>query len=248
MKSTQLAILIAATGLVYAPSVRAQVQATTREPVRLITVSGQAELRRKPDQVSLSLGVEERGADVAGPRQRAAQKAQAALRALLALGVNEADIQTSNYSISRQWEQDPNERVMPNVNPKGRWVFVVSNTVTVRTPMVEKAGDLFDAVVKAGFNNVSGPYFELKNDEPARMEALEAATKNARAKADAIARGAGVRISSLETINESGSYSPPPMPYAMASRGMADQANEASTPVQSGMITITANVSASFRF
>lgn len=210
-----------------------------------ITVTGHGEVRRAPDMVTLSLGVEERGPDVAGPRQRAAQKAQAAIDALVKAGVKREDIQTSRFSINRQWEQEPGQA---NQNqPKGRYVFVVSNTVSVRTPMVDKAGDLLDTVVKAGFNNINGPYFELKDNAEAQREALKAAIRDARSKADAAADAAGVKITGLESLTESGSAPPVPMPrYAMAMKGEA--ADFANTPIESGMVTVTSDVTATFRF
>lgn len=213
-----------------------------------ITVTGHAEVRRAPDMVTLSLGVEERGPDVAGPRQQAARKAQDAIQALLKAGVKREDIQTSNFSISRQWEQDPNPEPSSGTNqPRGKYVFVVRNTVNVRTPMVDKAGDLLDAVVKAGFNDINGPYFELKDNAEAEREALRAAIKDARAKADAAADAAGVKITGLESLTESGS-APPPMPrYAMAMKA-GGAADFASTPIESGMVTVTADVTATFRF
>jgi uncharacterized protein YggE len=212
---------------------------------KLISVTGHAEVRRQPDLVTLSLGVEERGDNVAGPRQRAAQKAVAAIDALLKAGVKREDIQTSNFSINRQWEQAPTPA---NTNVQnGKWVFVVRNTVSVRTPMVDKAGDLLDAAVKAGFNDISGPYFQLKDNDDAQREALAAAIKDARAKADVAASAAGVRIDGLETLTESGSSYPQPRAmYAMAKGGAA--ADFESTPIESGLITVTADVTASFRF
>jgi uncharacterized protein YggE len=212
-----------------------------------ITVTGHGEVRRAPDLVTLSLGVEERGPDVAGPRQRAAQKAQDAIQALLRAGVKREDIQTSNFSISRQWEQEPTPKNAGPNDRNGRYVFVVRNTVSVRTPMVEKAGDLLDAVVKAGFNDINGPYFELKDNAEAQQAALKAAIQDARAKADAAADAAGVRITGLESVTEGGSIMPPqPMLFERKMAGAA--ADFASTPIESGMVTVTEDVTASFRF
>jgi uncharacterized protein YggE len=213
-----------------------------------ITVTGHGEVRRAPDLVTLSLGVEERGPDVAGPRQRAAQKAQNAIQALLKAGVKREDIQTSNFSVSRQWEQDPTPQASSGTTqPSGKYVFVVRNTVSVRTPMVDKAGDLLDAVVKAGFNDINGPSFELKDNAEAQRAALTAAIEDARAKADAAASAAGVKVSGLESVTENGSSMPPPRPMYMAKMAGAS-ADFASTPIEGGQITVSEDVTVSFRF
>lgn len=215
---------------------------------RLITVNGESELRRKPDVVTVNVGIEERGQDVRALRDAAAKKAQDAIQALLSAGVRREDIQTAQFSIRREWEAQPEPEPRPaNYRPRGQYVFVLNNTVSVRTKMVEKAGDLLDAVVRAGFNNVNGPYFALENDAAAQREALEAAVREARAKADVIARATGVRITGVESVTEGG-VQPPPRPMMferMAAAPMMDKA--ASTPIESGEIVVRATVTVSFR-
>jgi uncharacterized protein YggE len=252
--TTRNSMMLALGGLLLAASGPAMAQERVMAPrggaamMQRITVTGHGEVRRAPDLVTLSLGVEERGPDVAGPRQRAAQKAQAAIQALLKAGVKREDIQTSNFSIGRQWEQDPTQQANSGTDKRiGRYVFVVQNTVSVRTPMVDKAGDLLDAVVQAGFNDINGPSFELKDNAEAQRAALTAAIEDARAKADAAASAAGVRISGLESVTENGSSMPPPRPMYMAKMAGAS-ADFASTPIESGQITVSEDVTASFRF
>jgi len=252
--TTRNLTMLALSGLMLAASAPAMAQERPQPrpgggAAQRITVTGHGEVRRAPDLVTLSLGVEERGPDVAGPRQRAAQKAQEAIQALLKAGVKREDIQTSNFSISRQWEQDPTPQASSGTNRQaGRYVFVVRNTVSVRTPMVEKAGDLLDTVVKAGFNDINGPYFELKDNLEAQRAALKAAVQDARAKADTVADAAGVRITGIESVTESGSAPPVPMPRFAMSKMAGAAEDFASTPIESGMVTVTADVSASFRF
>lgn len=217
-----------------------------REEPRLITVSGQAEIRLKPDLITLSIGVEERGEDVAGPRTRAAAKAQDIIRALTARGVKQSEIQTSRFSVNRQWEQEPNVAADRDGRMRGKWVIVVANTVTVRTEQIDKAGDLLDAAVAAGSNNINGPFFGLKDDENAKRDALAAAVANARAKADVVAKASGVTIVGLQSLSEGASYSPRPMMRMEAFAG--DMGSAPSTPIESGEVVVSSNVTAAFRF
>jgi len=218
------------------------------EMPRLITVTGQAEIRRKPDIVTLNVGIEERGTDVRAMRDEAAKKAQAAIQALISAGVRREDIQTAQFTIRREWEQDPDPEPRPaNYRPRGRWIFVLNNTVSVRTTMVDKAGDLLDAVVRAGFNNVNGPYFALEDDAAAQREALEMAVREARSKADVIAKATGVTIRGVESVTEGGAM-PPPRPMMMERfAGAAVMDKAPSTPIESGEIVVSSSVSASFR-
>ncbi|HEY3266455.1 MAG TPA: SIMPL domain-containing protein [Armatimonadota bacterium] len=213
---------------------------------QLITVTGQGEIRRKPDVVTMSLGVEERGAEIAPLRENAARKAQAAIQALTKLGVKPEEMQTSRFTVRREWEPDPNPPAPANMPPRpaGKWVFVVENTISVRTTLLDKAGDMLDAVVKAGFNNINGPNFDLKDPTTAQREALDAAMQDARAKAEVVAKYAGP-IVGVQSVIENGGYSPQPV---YAGRMMMEAKSGASTPVLSGEVTISASITASFRF
>lgn len=220
----------------------------TMQMPRLITVTGEAELRRAPDVVTLNVGIEERGQDVRTMRDTAAKKANQAIQALLSAGIKREHIQTAQFSIRREWEPEPEPQPRPvNYRPRGKWIYVLTNSVSVRTPMVDKAGDLLDAVVRAGFNSVNGPYFALLDDSAVQREALEAAVKAARAKADVIASASGVRITGVESVTEGGAVPPPrPMMFErMAAAPMMDAA--ASTPIESGEIVVRKTVTASFR-
>jgi uncharacterized protein len=216
-----------------------------REAPRLISVNGQAEIRLEPNIVTLGIGVEERGPDVAGPRNRAAEKMQAIIQRLRALGVQPEEIQTSRFTVNRVWEPDP-VQPRPGERQPGRFVFVVSNVVTVRTTLLDRAGDLLDAAITAGANVVNGPFFALRDDREPRRQALEQALVNAREKADALARVAGVQIVGVQSITEGGVHFPPPGP-PMGRAMMAMEAADMPTPIETGQIVITATVSAQYR-
>lgn len=207
---------------------------------RLITVTGTGEVRLKPDQLGMTVGIEERGQDIPALRRAAAEKAQAAIRAIKALGVKDSEIQTSRLSIRREWIQEPNK-------PPTRFTWVLSNAVTVTTGQVDKAGELLDAVVKAGFNDVSGPSFSLKDPSAARTEALVAALRNAREKADALAKVGGVTITALESVTEAGSIQPQPVYRGEMAMMRAGADVGPATPVESGEVTVGAGVTAAYR-
>jgi uncharacterized protein YggE len=208
---------------------------------RLITVTGTGEVRLKPDQLGMTLGIEERGQDIPTMRKAAAEKAQTAIRAIKALGVKDSEIQTSRLNLRREWIQEPNK-------PPTKFLWVLSNAVTVKTAQVDKAGELLDAVVKAGFNDVNGPYFSLSDPSAARTEALVAALRNAREKADALAKVGGVTIAALESVTEAGSVTPQPLyggEMAMMRAAAADVGP--ATPVEAGEVTISASLTAAYR-
>ena len=76
-----------------------------------------------------------------------------------------------------------------------------------------KAGDVIDAAVEAGANQVYGPSLSLSDQEELYEEALEAAVADARDHAEALADAAKVSLGGVKTIVEGGGCSPP-VPYA----------------------------------
>jgi uncharacterized protein YggE len=206
-----------------------------------------------PDVISLSIGVQERGADVAGPRERAAKKVTAIVAALKSAGVKEAEIQTAQYNVSRVWEAldaqgQPTEFGGPQ--NKGHYVFQVTNAVSVRTELLAKAGEILDAVVKAGANDIAGPSFGLKDGAPQAKEALTKAVKDARDKAETMADAADVRIAGVDQIREQGTEIPDADVYAgnVAMKTSWAFGSATPTPINAGEVVVSASVSVDFRF
>lgn len=103
---------------------------------------------------------------------------------------------------------------------KGKYEAV--NQVEVRIRAVDKAGEAVAATTQAGANVLSGPTLRVSDQEAATKSAYAAAYRAARARADAYAGAAGLKIDRVLTIRDGGDSSPP-MPYYAA----ADVANEA---------------------
>jgi uncharacterized protein YggE len=246
--------LLLALLFVSAPVVgRTQDQPLMRNVSHLISASGRGEVRVKPDVIFMTIGVQERGPDVAGPRDRAAKKVNAIVVALRSAGVEETEIQTSRFSVSRLWEalNDQNQPVeYGGPGNKGHFVFQVTNSVSVRTGLLEKAGDMLDAVVKAGANDINGPTFGLKDGAPQVKQALTDAVKDARAKAETMATAAGVKITGLDHLSEQGTNVPSAEESGgmMMYKGRAMNASAQSTPISAGEVVVSANVTAEFRF
>ena len=69
---------------------------------------------------------------------------------------------------------------------------------------------------------------------------MRLAVENARARADAVARGAGAKVGRILRIEEHGVQAPPPMPmFALAAR---EQAQAADVPIAAGELELRARV------
>ena len=207
----------------------------------LLTVSGTGRAESRPDQAMFTAGLE----NIAPTAEAASARANAAVARIVAAlktqGVAEKDVQTSSLSISRiGYGKDRNK-------------FQASNTVTVKVRQVDKAGAAIAAATGAGANVLSGPNLSVADPEAATLSAHGLAYKAARAKADAYAKAAGMRVVRPIAIHDGGQGGAMPMMYAEESRDAMMVAPppvvQTSAPVMTGTnsATITARVDFALR-
>ncbi|HEX6290415.1 MAG TPA: SIMPL domain-containing protein [Herpetosiphonaceae bacterium] len=227
-----LAMLAVVIGALVAVWSRPQsiVAATSTSPVRQITVVGKGEAKATPDKASVQLGVQTEAETARQALTDNNGKMQALIDKLKELGVAEKDIQTSNISI------------YPRYDDKGRDVlgYQVSNTVTVTIRNISQTGELLDKVVDAGANSVMGIAFTIDQPSAVEQQARDAAIKDARARAEAMAQATSANLGQVLSITENIGATPPPV-YPMAERS-AMAADAAAVPIQSGEQTINAQV------
>ena len=207
-------------------------RALTREEV-LVTVSATGQADSTPDQARFSAGVSSIGAT--GPAAGAANAAamNKVVSAMLALGIEKRDIQTRQLSISR----------IDYGRNRGR--FEASNVVAVTVRKVERAGAAAAAATGAGANVLSGPDLSVGDPEAAGRSAYAAAYKEARARAEAYAGAAGLKVARVLSIDD-GSAGGSPTPYGDFAMERAAAPRMEAPPVFAGTNTSTANVRVSF--
>jgi len=198
---------------------------------RGITVNASGDVETTPDKAALELGVETQASNAKDALARNAERLRRVLDALRRAGVAKDDLQTSNVSL---WPQHDND---------GRSItgYQAQNTVSAELD-VAKAGDAIDAAVASGANVVGGPSLSVGDRDALYNKALKKAVEAARAKAEAIADAAGVKVGRVTAVVEGAGYEEPgPMPYAMRA---ADA--PASTPIEPGKQAIEATVTVTF--
>lgn len=92
---------------------------------------------------------------------------------------------------------------------KGR--YEASNSVAVRVRDTKRVSEAIAAVTAVGANIVSGPNLSVADPEKANLGAYDLAYKAARAKADAYAAAANLRVARVLSIRDGGQggYMPP---------------------------------------
>ncbi len=197
------------------------------ENVRSMSVSGTGRVTVVPDIASINLGVHTEAENVKDALDDNTAQANAISEKLKEMGIEEKDIQTSNFNVY------PSDRYDPMTGQiQGRY-FVVENTVNVIVRDLSSLGEVLSAVVEAGANNIYGISFDVEDRDAAVAEARQLAIQDAKAKAEAIAKDAGVTLGELTNINiYSGSM---PITYYDAKGGAAV---EAAVPIAAGTLSI----------
>ncbi len=199
-----------------------------------LDVVGTGEVRRTPDQVTISAGVVTR-ADKAEAAMRDNAARMVRVRAALErAGIPARDIQTGYISLSQDYRPDPAGGEM---RPAG---YVASNNLTIRFRDVARAGPIIDALVAEGVNNVNGPNFGLADSTAALDEARMQAVAAARARAERYARTLGTRVRRIVAVSELGSLD---RPVVVAQAARMEMAN---TQIEPGELTVNASVTVTF--
>lgn len=206
-----------------------------RDPV--LVAQGSATVKRAPDRALVTFATEARAERPDEAQKRNAQAMQQVREALRQADVPEEAIRTVGFNLHEEVDFVEGKRVIRG--------YLASNTIEVRVDELDKLGALMDRVVRAGATSIRGVQFDLKNRDEAEREALRLAVQDARARVDALASGAGVRVRDVISVVEHGAQEqgPPPMPLA---RTMAAEA-DFSTPIAPGEISIEATVTLTAR-
>jgi uncharacterized protein YggE len=225
-----IAALLLIVGLMTAPAA-----AQAPEPGRnQIVTSGVGHADVAPDVATLTLGTQVQRPSAADAMAEAHRVAAAVIARWQALGVRAEDIRTSAVQVTPVYTQ-PRDGAAPQVAG-----YRATETLIVTIGVLGLVGRALDAGIAAGANQVGGITFGLRDASRARSQALAAAVRDAREKADIIAQAAGLRISGIERVVEEGAVVRP--------REMRIAAGAPPAPIEPGLVTVTAQVSMTFRY
>jgi len=167
----------------------------SRPTDRAVTVHGTATIPSTPDRVAFTAGVETRDTSATAAFKANTAKVQALLSALKTRGVTEQQMQTSYLDIG----------TIP-ARGKSPRLFKVSNLVTVIRQDPAEVGDLIQTAVGAGANDVGSLRFFVADTSALQQQGLQQAFKDARAKAEVLARESGTTLGDVVSMSDQTLY------------------------------------------
>ena len=203
-----------------------------------LSVSGNGTVLVKSDLAIVTVGVREASADVLVAQATVNEKIAAIKQALLDAGVQETEINTDSINIYANYDYSDNTEVIVG--------YTANNSLSVRTTDIDNVGALIDAAFAAGANTLDNVQFTVQDDSEAREQALTKAVEDARRKADVLAAAAGMQVTAIESIAESGVYTYDSMRNFAQMDAAATEESGAGTLVQAALVSVDASVSMDF--
>lgn len=176
---------------------------------RSFSVSGEGKIVAIPDVGSFNFSViVEGGKDIAALQRENAEKANKIIAFIKSQGVETKDIKTLDYGLEPRYQYfscsvplDDSRKPCPPPEIVG---YTIRQTVQVKVRNFSKIGGILAGVVENGANSVSQLSFEIDDIEIIRNQAREQAIKQAKEKAESVARAGGFRLGKLLSIEEEG--------------------------------------------
>lgn len=214
------------------------VNSVTTSKTDLFTVDGTGKATGVPDTAQFSVGVNKTANTVQDAQNQVNTAVNKISDELKKLGVADKDIQTSNYSVNPNIDYSSGNQTTTG--------YTVNATMNVKVKDTNLANKALDAATANGANVVNGVSFGLNDDEQAKLEeqARGEAIKNAKAKAESIAKQAGIRLGRIINVTVNPTTEPRPVVEKMS---LAQPAGSgAPTQLQTGSSDVSVTVSLSY--
>lgn len=211
-------------------------------PPHTIAVMGEAEIRLPPGYATVEAGVITQGPVVGDALAENNAKMGKVIDALRLLGISDADIHTSNFSIQPKYEK-PAQGDYDNDALRSIVGYLVANKVTVTVTDMTKIAKIIDASVQAGANASGEVDFRVKNLTEQMDRARVAAVENARHKALVLTTAAHLSLGPALSITDNQASTD----YNGRAGGgnfetVIVTASRIPTPILAGQIAITSEV------
>lgn len=173
---------------------------------KTITVSGEAKQTVANEVARFSVGY----STVSDNREEAINEVNTNIEEIVnkikQFGISDENIQTQSMGIYQR-EQTTYENGQ-QLSVPGQWS--VSNDVQIKNVDAEKAQELSDLLASTSATNVSGPYFDTKDEVKDNSDLINKAVENAKTKATQVASNNNLQIVGIAHITEGqvSSYQP----------------------------------------
>ncbi len=214
--------------------VATSMNAQESKPVPQISVSGEGKVKVAPDQVVISLGVQNTGKDAAEVKKLNDETVDKVVKYIKKFGIATSDFQTTNVSLYKSYDYE-----------KKKHNYQASQSITVTLKDIKKYDELMMGLVDTGINTINGVEFKSSKLEEHKVTARKQAVLDAKKKAEDFASALNQKVGKAVMITDNSQpvYQPPMFRNVMMKAEAMDASQET---LAIGEIEIITNVNVSF--
>jgi len=214
---------------------------TTQTKGEPFVASGEGKVSVTPDIAIVTLGIQETGSSLKTVQNSVNIKSKSLTEALKKLGVSENDIKTTSYNVYPQYDYtNSTQRIIG---------YQVSTNYKATVKDFDKVNDILVSATAAGANIVGNVSFDINDSTKLEKtnEARELAVKNAKEKAEGLAKAAGIGLGKILNVSENQSASNAIRTMAMPQAAGGDLEKSIAQPdIQPGQTEINVTISLSY--
>lgn len=167
--------------------------AAAKAPARVVTVTGEGEVKVKPDIFTVTFGVTAHTASAVDAEAVLAAPMKNIVAAVVQAGADETRTETTPVVITPDTYQD----FSGAVHIAG---FGAKGTVTAVVTHLTKVQAVIDAAMAAGATSKESAYYSVDSPESYKQAAIKAALTNAADRASAMVRAGGDRLGAIQSM------------------------------------------------
>lgn len=204
----------------------------------MVTATGTGHAETAPDMAVLRFGVTARHPTVQAARDEVAATVAGLIELARGFGLEDDHITTAALNVRPDTSWDPETRRQQQHG------YIVSRQVTLELTDIGQLGELTEQALGLGVTEASPAIFDTSRRAALEAEALAAAARDARARAEAMAGALGADVGKPLRLEAGGGFAPP-RPMMRTAMAEADGAGGGET-YQPGLIRVEAMVTATF--
>lgn len=210
--------------------------------VNAISVSGESQIEVMPDKAEVYASIVTNSTSAKEAKDEAAEIFSRVKSALLKAGIKAENIESNSYAITPIYEWND---IFKRSDFKG---YQVTHTIKVTTTEINTTGDIIDAAVNSGANQVNQIVFDLSKEleKDIYHEALTEAASLAKTKAASIADALGVKLGKIKTVTESSGYYTPYVNSYRSDISSGAEMSYAKSEISPQKVTVTGRISVSY--
>lgn len=197
--------------------------------------TGEGKVSIKPDIATVSVGISAKGNTVKSTQDEINTVINRVSKSIKELGVEEKDIQTTNYSINPNYDyRDSNTKITG---------YSANTNLLIKIRKLDTVNNVIDMATQNGANQVGGINFDIDDREKVEGEAREKAVEQAKKKAINAAKIAGFKLGRIINYHENSNDFPL---FRAGSFATLEVKDSTPTQVEAGSTEIRINITLSY--